>query len=123
MGAYELLLVGLGGALGSLLRALVASFLQSFAPWPTLLVNLAGAFLIGAFLKVIENSSSPETFRAFWVVGLCGGFTTFSAFGVDLLDFLKNSQWALGCFYALMSVVGSVLAILLSFRLVSLLYS
>ena len=83
------LLVGLGGGIGSILRALVGYLFRGFLPLPTLLVNLTGALLIGICIKHMQESSSDELFRAFWIIGICGGYTTFSTFGLDALTFFK----------------------------------
>ena len=116
MGIHFFLLVAAGGAIGSVLRAIFSYLLVSFAPWPTLLVNLIGAFFIGIFVKTMETSSNPDFFRAFWIIGLCGGFTTFSTFGIEILQFFRQSEWLLGSLYLLVSLAGSVAAILLGFR-------
>ena len=121
MGFKYFLLVAAGGACGSLLRAFVSLWLKNFQPWPTLAVNLAGAFLIGLFVKYSENSSSEDSFRAFWIVGLCGGFTTFSAFGLDVFNFIKTGDWSHGLLYLSFNVLGTLLAIFIGFRVYSLL--
>jgi len=123
MGAIELLLIGLGGALGSVLRSLSSFYFQDLHPWPTLFVNLIGAFLVGLLVKIMEQQSSPDTFRAFWIVGFCGGFTTFSAFSFELLEFLRSSQWSMGLIYGIVSFVGSIASIFLAFRIFSYFYS
>ena len=79
------LLVGLGGCIGSVLRAGIGQLFVGFG-WSTILVNLLGAFLIGLFARYAEGFSEPDLFKAFWMIGICGGFTTFSAFGMELFD-------------------------------------
>lgn len=119
MGAFDFLLVAIGGALGSLLRGIISYFLISFSPWPTLAVNLIGAFFIGILVKLMENSTTPDHFRAFWIIGVCGGFTTFSTFGMEMMDFIKASQWTMCLIYVTLSVVGSLFAIFGAFRLLA----
>jgi fluoride exporter len=119
MGLFGFLLIGLGGALGSILRGLISIVFCSLSPWPTLFVNVSGAFLIGLFVKLMENSSDPDLFKAFWIIGVCGGFTTFSTFGMEMIDMLKSSQWSMSFIYIFLNVFGSVLAIITAFRLFS----
>ena len=124
MGIKFFLLVAAGGSCGSVLRAFVGFLMKSFLPWPTLVVNLLGAFLIGLLVSfsensITENSTNAENFRAFWIVGICGGFTTFSTFGLDVMNFIKTGQWTHGFIYLSLNLFGTLLAIFLGFRLYS----
>ena len=79
------ILVGIGGGLGSILRFLsgfvVNKCLPTVFPWGTFLVNLVGCFLIGLFLgKAEEHQWASSDLKFLLVIGFCGGFTTFSAF-------------------------------------------
>lgn len=77
--------VAAGSALGGLLRYLVGVLVAPAStgfPWATLVVNGAGSLLLG-MLAVTFLQGSPTAMRLFWTVGLCGGFTTFSAFALD----------------------------------------
>ena len=123
MGIKFLLLVAAGGSCGSVLRAVVGLLMKSYLPWPTLVVNLLGAFLIGLLVRFSESSASAESFRAFWIVGLCGGFTTFSAFGMDMVDFIKTGHWTNGIIYLSLNFFGTLLAIVIGFRAFSLISS
>src|SRR5262245_18352375 len=95
----KLLLVGLGGALGSLLRYGVGGAIGrlkggSTFPIETLLINVSGCLVIGLLAGLGEARgalSAPA--RAFLLVGLLGGFTTFSAFGYETLQLLRGGQW------------------------------
>ena len=117
------LLVAGGGAVGSFLRALLGYVLRLWLPWPTLLVNILGAFLIGFCLKHWEQNGESEIFRAFWIVGICGGFTTFSTFGLDALNFIKSAQWFHAFIYVGSNLLGTFLAIYLGFRFYALVNS
>lgn len=119
MGIQFFLLVAAGGAMGSVLRALFSCLLVSFAPWPTLLVNLIGAFFLGLFVRMNQASCETDFFRAFWIIGLCGGFTTFSTFGIEVVEFIRQSEWILGLIYLLCSVFGTIAAIYSGFRFFS----
>ncbi len=114
------LLVAGGGAIGSFLRAFLGFICRIWLPWPTLLINIIGAFLIGICLKHWEQNGENELFRAFWIIGICGGFTTFSTFGVDALNFLKSAQWMNASLYIGLNVFGTLLSIILGFRFYSL---
>lgn len=94
--------VFVGGGLGSLARWLMNEWLGS--PYSTLVVNLAGSFLIGLLLARFE--SQAVIFLA--IVGFLGGFTTFSGFSIDVLRLMESHQlWWMG--YLLLSVLGSIL--------------
>ncbi len=108
-------LVALGSALGGVLRYLLSPLLQrSFAegfPGGTLIVNILGSFVIGVVLRAATNSEiiSPEA-RIFLTVGVCGGFTTFSAFSIETLRLLQTDQWSRAFIYIGASVVLSIAA-------------
>ena len=104
-----LLLVGLGGFLGSIARYGLAGLVHRYAgasfPWGTLAVNVLGCFAIGAVLHlVLDRAALGPDARLFLAVGVLGGFTTFSAFGWETLELLRNGQ--LGP--ALLNVAGNV---------------
>ncbi len=111
------ILIALGGALGSLARWWLSETLALAAgpgfPWGTLLVNVTGSFVIGAAaggswndVRLIET----ETVRYFVMVGLCGGYTTFSAFSLQTVGMLQAGDVG----RAGLNVVVSVLACLLA---------
>lgn len=94
----KILLVGLGGFVGSALRYWLGGVVQAAAggstfPFGTLAVNVTGCFAIGFLSQLGETQGalSPGS-RALLVVGLLGGFTTFSAFGNETLNLLRDSQ-------------------------------
>jgi fluoride exporter len=91
----NVLLVLLGGGLGSLLRygsSLLAGrlFGDGFA-WGTLLVNLLGCFLIGLAVGCVDRAILSRAFRLFFVTGFLGGLTTFSSFSLESVRFLQES--------------------------------
>ncbi len=95
----KFLLVGLGGALGSMLRygagGLVGRFKAGWTfPLETLLINVAGCLVIGLLAGLAESRGVfSGTTRAFLFVGLLGGFTTFSTFGYETFQLLRDGQW------------------------------
>ena len=108
----HLLIVMLGGAIGAGLRHLVgqaalARFGPGF-PWGTLTVNLAGGLLIGLIAGWFVRHGATETARLFLVVGILGGFTTFSAFSLETYLMLQRGEFGVAASYVGTSVVGSV---------------
>jgi CrcB protein len=112
-----ILAVALGGAVGSVARFLVGIgstklFGLGF-PWGTLLINIAGSFLIGVLAESFALKwSLPHAAQVFLTVGICGGFTTFSTFSLDSYALMQRGQLALAAAYILASVVLSIAALL-----------
>ncbi len=106
--------VALGGALGSLLRFGVAEWtrrLPAFAtfPWATLGVNVLGSFALGAVSGwALANPAASPQLRAFMMVGLLGGFTTFSTFALEGVALWQGDQPLRAAGYALASVMLSL---------------
>ena len=117
------LLVGIGGFIGSLARYIVAvamsGIISSTFPWATLIVNVAGCFLIGVIFAVSDRGGllSPE-WRIFLTTGFCGGFTTFSTFSYESLKLLQDGEYLYVAVYVLASVVVGLLATLLGIYLI-----
>ncbi len=108
----SLLLIALGGAIGSVLRYLVALWMHRLTgagfPWGTLAVNVTGCLLI-AVLHALFTGPPPavtpvrEELRLALLVGLLGGFTTFSTFGLETLTLLQDARYAAASAYVLLS--------------------
>ncbi len=120
MNGAALLWIALGGALGSVLRALVGQALSGARfPWGTLLINAAGSLLIG-WLMARLGSLEPEPaarMQSLLVIGFCGGFTTFSTFSWQTLDQMLRGQWLAAALNVLLSVAVCLLTVWLGFRL------
>ena len=107
-----IMLVAVGGAAGSVLRyliglATVAAWGSGF-PWGTILINIAGSFLIGLVgAATLEGGMLPDSpaLRAFVMVGLCGGFTTFSSFSLQTLELVRGGRASLALLNVALSVV------------------
>lgn len=111
----NVLLVAVGGALGSVLRWGVSGVVQRWSsgpfPWGTLAVNLAGSLAIGLVGGLaLERALIPPPTRLFVIVGLLGGFTTYSAFSFETLALLRDGQWTSALGYVLGSVAGGLAA-------------
>jgi CrcB protein len=98
-----LILIGTGGFIGSILRYLVSGYAQALSksiqfPFGTLVVNLVGCALVGFLAELADQRGviTGET-RAFLIVGLLGGFTTFSAFGNETMNLLRDGELWLAC--------------------------
>ena len=108
-------LAALGGALGALARWAVTVALPSSPtgwPWATLLVNLTGCLLLGVLLAVLA-ARAPEAHwpRPFLAVGVLGGYTTYSAFAVEVIQLAESGAFLVAGAYVVVSVVGCVAAV------------
>lgn len=115
-----LLAVAAGGAIGSAARYLVMAAIGSMGgaagglgfPWATLTVNVAGAFALGALVETFALIYSPgPEMRAFLVVGILGGFTTFSTFSLDIVTLHERGEFLALAGYVIVSVAASVAAL------------
>lgn len=110
--------VATGGALGSVgrywLSGIVASRVGETFPWGTVLVNVTGSFLIGLLAALTEPEgrllASPG-FRLFFMVGVCGGYTTFSSFSLQTLNLLRDGDWQSAGGNVLLSVILCMLGV------------
>ncbi|WP_445193610.1 fluoride efflux transporter CrcB [Sphingomonas sp. Tas61C01] len=111
----QLLLVMIGGALGSGARFLTGRAMLAWLgpdfPYGTLAVNLAGGLLMGLLVGTLARTGASDDWRLFVGVGVLGGFTTFSAFSLDLVTLVESGAAATAIGYALASVFGAALAL------------
>jgi CrcB protein len=126
---YELayLWVAIGGALGSVARfwlnGLIAARFGETFPWGTLVINVTGSFLIGIFaaFATIPKAGSISQSRAFvtqfLMIGVCGGYTTFSAFSLQTLNLLRDREWLYAGGNVFLSVVLCMIAVWLGYLL------
>jgi CrcB protein len=115
------LLAAAGGALGALGRWGIAVALPRSSgqwPWATQTVNLAGCLLMGVLLAVLAaRRPDDDRLRTFLGAGVLGGFTTFSAFAVEVADLLRAGSPLLAVAYVLVSVLGGLVAVAAGLRI------
>ncbi|WP_062228456.1 fluoride efflux transporter CrcB [Aureimonas frigidaquae] len=110
-------IVMLGGALGTFLRyaiSVVALSISRDLPWGTILINIAGSFAIGLFGTLTLASGrfpASENLRLFVMIGICGGFTTFSSFSLQTLDLLRVGAVPRATLNVALSVILCVAAV------------
>ncbi|QIO04802.1 fluoride efflux transporter CrcB [Acinetobacter shaoyimingii] len=118
------LLVACGGAIGASLRygaGLIITKPQSLFPWTTWSVNLFGCLLAGIFFAfTLRYPSLQNEARLFLMVGILGGFTTFSSFGLETFQLIRQGQLSIAMVYALSSLVLGVVILALGFYLTQL---
>lgn len=110
------LLVGLGGAIGAMLRHLsgmvALRLLGPAFPWGTLFVNVFGSLIMGLFIAwLVKRTGASNELRLFVATGILGGFTTFSAFSLDVANLFERGEIASATGYILISVLFSIAAV------------
>ena len=116
----QLLFVALGGACGSVLRFLCQrTFNTIIFPYGTITVNVLGCFLIGLFFGLLQRNLVSASAYLFLATGLCGGFTTFSAFSQESLLLLTEQRWLVFGFYVLGTVAAGLLATFTGYKLIN----
>ncbi len=97
-----LALVGVGGAIGAVLRYMIGEWLPDGFPWGTLTVNLLGSLILG----VIVGMSLSAEMGLLLGTGIMGAFTTMSAYSVDLVELFENSEYGPAVSYVLITLLG-----------------
>ena len=116
MSSYKLIIIALGGAIGSVARYLMVKFvdnkLNSIFPYGTWAVNVIGSFLLGlVYMLALRKAGLTENGRLFLGVGFCGGFTTFSAFALENFNLMQQKLMGTSILYISASVVVGILAL------------
>jgi fluoride exporter len=119
----NIFLVGFGGGIGSMTRYLFQRWAFNIYPhhfpWGTFVVNIIGCLLIGIFWGIsFKSFENNESWKLFLTVGLCGGFTTFSAFTLEGIGLIREQRMVLFFSYVAASVVLGLLATYIGMRLV-----
>lgn len=108
-------MVVVGGAIGAPLRYALELFVRSrhhgAFPWGTFVVNVAGSFVLGVVAGLVDSVSAPGWLMPLVGVGLCGSFTTFSAFGLETVRLLEAGAWRTAVAYSLGSLVVGLAAV------------
>jgi CrcB protein len=120
------LIIGLGGACGSCLRAFLSLVLISkntifgiAFPLSTFVINITGCFFAGCFFAIFNHYSlNNNLFQKFILTGFFGGFTTFSAFSIDFLRLFLSGNHYQAIFYAILSLMLSVIAVFIGYFLI-----
>ena len=110
----NLFLVAAGGALGATLRYITSIFLKYlfyYSFFGTLVVNVLGSFLVGLFIYLLQNKSlSQDLIRYFFIIGVLGSYTTFSAFSFETIELLTNNKLLLSLINIILSLVLCLIA-------------
>jgi CrcB protein len=114
--ARDILLVALGGAIGSVARYLVGRLMGPTAdspfPWHTFVVNATGAFVIGLVLVLAARQGWPGWWRPLLAVGILGGYTTFSTLSLEIVELGLRGSSIIAAVYGLGSLLAGVLGAL-----------
>jgi len=114
----KMLLVGVGGFAGSVLRYVCQLALNTGFPYGTLLVNLVGCFAIGCLWALLLRGLDAQ-WALLLMTGVCGGFTTFSAFTLEGVQMLINHRYLTFVLYTTISLVAGLLVTFLGFKLMN----
>ena len=118
----NLLLVASGGALGAALRYLNSILFKNFFYYSfigTLVVNVLGSFAIGLIVYLIKSKNLPEEFfKYFFIIGLLGSYTTFSAFSLETIELFMNNKILLSFTYIMLSLILCLIAAYIGFNFV-----
>ena len=116
----NLLLVGFGGAIGSMLRYAATLLLNSkYFPYATLAVNIIGCFIIGLVFAIsIKNENFLNNWKLFLATGICGGFTTFAAFSLETMELLQREKIGMAVTYIGLSIVPGIAATFFGYQLI-----
>jgi fluoride exporter len=118
----ELAAVFVGGAIGTAARAGLETFAASDPgrwPWPTFIVNIVGAFLLGYFVtRLLERLPVSSYRRPLLGTGLCGGLTTFSTMQVETVKMLEHQHYGLAVGYTVASIAAGLVAVYVATALV-----
>jgi CrcB protein len=113
------MLVGLGGAIGTMFRyALYVIFKTQHFPFATLLINITGSLFIGLVLGMgLKHLDFNNDWKLFLATGICGGFTTFSAFSLENFQLLQQGRYFLSAIYILASVIAGIIAAWIGYKI------
>ena len=115
----NLIIAGLGGAIGTIMRfGIYLLFKTSLFPYATLIINIIGSLMIGMVIGIsLKDEVFSNNWKIFLATGICGGFTTFSAFSMENLTMIQQSRYLLSLVYIVGSVTAGIVATWVGYRL------
>lgn len=107
------LLVGAGGAIGAMARYFISTLTPPTFPYATMIINITGSLAMGLIIGILARTLPPmqEEIRLFLAVGILGGYTTFSAFSLDVVTLWQRGDATGATLYVVISVVVSIVAL------------
>lgn len=115
---FVYVLIGLGSAIGGVsrywLNGIISNSVGQTFPWGTLAINVTGSFVIGLFAALTGPDGRilvPGEWRLFFMVGICGGYTTFSSFSLQTLALAQDGEWLWAGMNVLLSVALCLVAV------------
>lgn len=117
----KIILIGIGGAIGSILRYIVSGLDYKFSygifPISTLVVNLSGSLFIGFLWGLFEQVTVSSNIRMFIFMGILGGFTTFSTFALENFNLIRDGEKSIALFNVFLSTVLGILFVFVGYIL------
>ena len=115
----QILLIAVGGSLGAVARYGLSAYtlgtVNDIFPWGTLIVNVTGSFVIGAFIEMCEAVVIPSDWRSFVTIGFIGAYTTFSTYTLETVNLLREGEVRVAAINVIASNVAGILFVVMGF--------